>query len=149
MKKILFISLALFAETSYAQCGQKVFSCTFANDKQVEVCDHSGKITYRFGKKLTQPELQFTLPHNKTATMQWQGMGSWDYDDLRLNNKGVTYLIFRGYNKIEPAPDKQIEAGIEVIIKKKTVAKLLCQKHTLDERLYDLDHLPPVPEEDW
>lgn len=147
MKKLLFVSSLLLAQASYAQCGKKVFSCTFKNNKQVEVCDNKGKITYRFGKNLAKPELQFSLPHKQTKTVQWQGLGSWDYDDLRLNNKGVTYLIFRGRNKIEPNPNKRVEAGIEVIIKKKTAATLLCLPKTLNEHLYDLDYLPP--EEDW
>lgn len=144
--RILILFFVLVAQLSYADCEKKIFSCQFNNQKQVEVFDSKGNITYRFGKNLAKPELQFSLPHQQTQTTQWQGFGSNDYDDLRLTNKGVTYVVFHRYNKIEENPNKRIEAGIQVIIKKKVAAQLLCQPKTISNHLYDLDYLPPVSE---
>lgn len=142
MKVNTLFLLLLVTQVSYADCTKKIFSCTFNNQKRVEVCDTKGKINYRFGKNLANPELSFSLPYHKTRTTQWQGIGRYEYDAVMLRNQQVIYTVFHERDKLEENLGKQVTNGITVTIKEKEVAKLICLPKTVYNKLHELDYLP-------
>jgi hypothetical protein len=92
--------------------GVLIFSCVTSNQRFVEVRDNGATINYYFGKKGKKPELALSVPRSVASTHQYQGFGRYVSYAVTIPNKGTTYSVFYGYDKL--SPDSQADAGIVV-----------------------------------
>ena len=128
----LFVSPSVFADT--------LFYCQTQSNKQVEVQDLGSIIHYRFGKKLVEPELAFTVFRDLASTYQWIGAGSNEYYSVSIPNESAqNSIVYRVFTSREREPDGKVESGIDVLSKGKIIATILCQNESVYEQLMGVD----------
>jgi hypothetical protein len=101
------ILFALGPGVAAAECvGTTLVSCKVAGSaKRIELCLNGGNLRYRFGAP-GQVELELTRGVEQVAYTPWPGIGRTMWEELTLENEGVTYQ-FSSYT------EKPMEEGSE------------------------------------
>ena len=135
----------LFSPNLYAKCdktSKTVFSCLTTKGKQIEVCDNGKVIAYSYGKPNVKPEMAFSVPRAQATTSQWNGVGRYESYAIDIPNKTTTYSVFFGTDRLT---DKHtVEAGVNVMIKKKLAGTVNCAGKNITNNLEGLT-LKPTP----
>ncbi|AUH32274.1 hypothetical protein [Paracoccus tegillarcae] len=140
----VFIALAtlpigvLPAAAACATGGQSVFSCSFhGGSKEVQLCLHTDRVTYAFGRPGQRSELQLAAPLDQSEFLPWPGIGPTMFNTMVFfNNRhgyAVTGTLERGTQENQPVA----EPGglIEVSRDGQSLATLRCDAGSVRDGL--------------
>ena len=114
-----------------------LFACTTSNNKVVRVCDAGATIGYTFGRPGQAPELSLAVPRARTSTWQWPGMGYTATYSATIPNGDTTYTV---WSTTERGSDPlQSSQGVEVKVRGRRVANILCRNEGAVDNLFDVD----------
>lgn len=127
MNKIAVFMLALLpASFSFAKCANSektIFSCLTTKAKQIEVCDAGKTVRYSFGYPNAKPEIVLSQPRDKVLKEHFTGTGC-IRSSIDIPNGNTIYSVYA----VETLRDESCpEAGVEVIVKQKTLATVKCK----------------------
>jgi len=125
MKKLLLLAIAstfsvgIWADTT-------IFQCETTNKKNVLVQMNKNRVSYKFGRNLSKPEIAFSVPKNEASTYQWPGGGS-IYYDVDVPNGETVYTVYSSIDRMSREYDS--ESGIVVTQNGKELARILCNNN--------------------
>lgn len=122
----LFIAILVFSSVGFAKCNgseKAIFSCLTTKAKQIEVCDAGKTISYSFGYPNAKPEIVLSLPRSRVLKEHLVGTDC-IRSSIDLPNGNTIYNVYA----VETLRDESCpEAGVEVIVKQKTLATVKCK----------------------
>lgn len=119
--------------------GAKLFSCVVKNGKLIELCDLGKEIQYSFGRPQSQLDIVLKVPREQASTQQWNGMGPIAYS-VDVPKGDTTYSVFFSADRMSDG--HPITAGVNVVIRNKPVATVLCDEKTIVNNLEDVNLKP-------
>lgn len=126
LRVLLFIAISALSSVSFAKCNNSekaIFSCLTTKAKQIEVCDAGKTISYSFGYPNTKPEIVLNIPRAKVFKEHFMGTGCIS-SSIEIPNGNTVYKVYA----VETLRDEECpEAGVEVIVKQKTLATVKCK----------------------
>lgn len=125
MKKLILCTLSLLLSAG-AWADTIIFQCETTNKKTVLVQMNKNRVSYKFGRNLSKPEIAFSIPKNEASTYQWPGGGS-IYYDVDIPNGETIYTVYSSIDRM--SKDYDSESGIVVTQNNKELARILCNNN--------------------
>ncbi|OUD10355.1 hypothetical protein BVC71_02285 [Marivivens niveibacter] len=134
MIKSVFLAVSMMVPTiAAANCygaGQTLFSCGFSNGKSVHVClSKSDEVTYRFGVKGEEPELELVRQASDVHMQPWHGVGRAIWEVIRVTNSGYAYEMSYSIDRMDETIP--IYGSLTVLRGDETLAILECVEGTV------------------
>ena len=130
--------LALLASPASATCqGDEAFSCRIGK-KTLEVCYWKGALIYSYGRE-GKPELTIAEPLETVAYTPWPGFSRAIWEAVAFQNDGVTYEVWTSFDRLDE--NAILEGGVNVIKGARSIAKLTCNRGSVDHSLDTISDL--------
>lgn len=141
MYKLLF-SFAVYSSLTFVNTAkaQIIFSCETLNNKRVEVRDSGETINYKFGRDLSNPEMNLSVSRSMASTWQWHGVGREMNYSVTIPNGNTEYTVFFSVDRLSEG--YPLTSGVVVKINKQPKATVFCNSSTLVQHLEGIDLKP-------
>ena len=129
----LIPSIALASD---APPASDLFACTFQNGgKAVKFDIYGDTVRYRFGKPGQTPELVVLRTVREAGMRPWNGVGSSIWDEVSVENQGVTYLA-NAWADRNAGDDSPVNGTLLVMQGEEQLAELTCDKGSVRGNIY-------------
>ncbi|RYH03046.1 hypothetical protein EU805_04725 [Salipiger sp. IMCC34102] len=137
----ILMGLATTSAWAEGACAPRdaAFFCTFKDGAtRVEVCTppDNDTVTYRYGARMSEPELALTVDLAGLVTRPWPGIGRYYYQTVSFLNAGYTYEVWSSVDRLDEAA--RLQGGITVMKEEAIVAHLECDDGSVQDDLLAL-----------
>lgn len=139
LSAILLILTSVQAAVAQCASPQDTFlSCTFSNGrKAVDVCVEGDKLTYRFGRVGSSPDLALSVSVIDAAYLPWPGIGRAIWERVTFQNQNTSYVVTGVIDRTYPEDESDeaqvdVRGMIEVVEGGETLAELECDAGSVD-----------------
>lgn len=134
---IIIFSAFVFTPASYASV---IFSCKTDDQKHIQVQDSGGKVVYKLGHDLTQPEFELSVDRSTASTWQWNGVGREMSYSVTIPDGDKEYTAFFSVDRV--SDDHSITSGIIETTAQSREVSVYCNSDTLFQSLEGIDLKP-------
>ena len=105
-------ALIMFTNPVWAECiglEEPFMSCSFANDKAVEVCTDGNFARYTIGRPGQDAELALRQAFGEGAVfIPWTGVGREIAEVMIVTNNDITYEVYAGFDRMTAADESVV-----------------------------------------